>query len=53
MDQTIQDMLSLYGVTPATEHFLLSEQRMYIDGKFVEARDKGTIDVVEPATAVI
>ena len=51
MDQTIQDMLSLYGVTPATEHFLLSEQRMYIDGKFVEARDKGTIDVVEPATA--
>lgn len=51
MDQTVKDMLDLYGVTSETERFLLSKQRMFVNGEFVESGDKATIDVVEPATA--
>jgi len=51
MDQAIKNMLDLYGVTPETESFLLSEQRMFVNGEFVESGDKATIDVIEPATA--
>jgi phenylacetaldehyde dehydrogenase len=51
MDQAIKDMLGVYGVTPDTEHFLSSEQRMFVDGEFVAAGRNETIDVIEPATA--
>ena len=51
MDQAIKNMMDLYGVTPETERFLLSEQRMFVNGEFIEAGDKDTIDVVEPSTA--
>ena len=51
MDQAIKDMLGVYGVTTDTERFLQSEQRMFVNGAFVEAGDSQTIDVVEPSTA--
>ena len=51
MDQAIKNMIDLYGVTPRTERFLLSEQRMFIDGKFVAAGNRELIDVLEPSTA--
>ncbi len=51
MDQAIKKMMDLYGVTPETERFLLSEQRMFVNGEFIEAGNKDTIDVVEPSTA--
>ena len=51
MDQAIRKMMGLYGVTPQTERFLLGEQRMFVNGEFVEAGNKETIDVVEPSTA--
>ena len=51
MDQTIKDMLDVYGVTPDTERFLLSDQRMFVNGEFVAAGGNETIDVIEPSTA--
>ena len=51
MDQAIKNMMELYGVTQRTERFLVSEQRMFIDGEFVEAGGGETIDVLEPSTA--
>jgi len=51
MDQAIKDMLGVYGVTPDTERFLSSEQRMFVNGELVAAADNSTIDVVEPSTA--
>ena len=51
MDQAIKNMIDLYGVTPKTERFLLGEQRMFIDGKFVDAANREAIDVLEPSTA--
>ena len=51
MDQAIKNMMDLYGVTQRTERFLVSEQRMFIDGEFVEAGGGETIDVLEPSTA--
>ena len=51
MDQAIEEMMDLYGVTPETQRFLSSEQRMFVNGEFVEAGNKDTIDVVEPSTA--
>ena len=51
MDQAIQNMLDLYGVTPDTERFFVGEQRMFVNGEFVAADDNSTIDVVEPSTA--
>lgn len=51
MDQAIKDMVDLYGVTHETERFLLSEQCMFVNGAFVAAGEKETIDVVEPSTA--
>ena len=51
MDQAIKSMMNLYGVTPATERFLLDEQRIFVNGEFVEAGNKETIDVIEPSTA--
>jgi phenylacetaldehyde dehydrogenase len=51
MDQPIKDMLDDYGVTPGTERFLLSEQRMFVNGEFIDAGGNETIDVIEPATA--
>jgi phenylacetaldehyde dehydrogenase len=44
-------MLDDYGVTPGTERFLLSEQRMFVNGEFIDAGGNETIDVIEPATA--
>jgi len=51
MDQSIKNMMDLYGVTQRTERFLLCEQRMFINGEFVGAGDKETIDVLEPSTS--
>ncbi len=51
MDQAIKDMVGLYGVMPETEQFLLCKQRMFVNGEFIEAGDKKTIDVIEPSTA--
>ena len=51
MDQAIKNMIDLYGVTPNTERFLLDEQRMFIDGAFVDTGSRDTIDVLEPSTA--
>lgn len=51
MDQAIKNTMNLYGVTPQTENFLLAEQRMYVNGAFIEAGDKNTIEVIEPSTA--
>jgi phenylacetaldehyde dehydrogenase len=51
MDQSIKNMMDLYGVTQRTDNFLLSEQRMFINGNFIEAGGKQTIDVIEPSTA--
>ena len=51
MDQAIKNMMDRYGVTQRTERFLVSEQRMFIDGNFVEAGGGETIDVLEPSTA--
>jgi phenylacetaldehyde dehydrogenase len=51
MDQASKNMLDLYGVTHETERFLLNEQRMFVNGEFLEAGDKETIDVFEPSTA--
>jgi phenylacetaldehyde dehydrogenase len=51
MDQAIRNMLDLYGVTPETDRFLQSDQRMFVNGRFVEASNKETIDVIEPSTA--
>ena len=51
MDQAVKNMLDLYGVTSKKERFLLSEQSMFINGEFVVAGGKETIDVVEPSTA--
>lgn len=51
MDQSIKNMMDLYGVTQRTDNFLHSEQRMFINGDFVEAGGKETIDVIEPSTA--
>ena len=51
MDKAIQDMLGRYGVTNATRDFLQREQRMYLNGAFVESETKATIDVIEPSTA--
>ena len=51
MDTEVQNMMNAYGVTSATERFLLKDQRMFLNGVFVESEDKSTIDVTEPATA--
>jgi phenylacetaldehyde dehydrogenase len=51
MDLAIKNMLDDYGVTAATERFLLSDQRMFVNGEFVEADNSETIDVIEPSTA--
>jgi phenylacetaldehyde dehydrogenase len=51
MEQAIKNMLDLYGVAHETERFLLGEQRMFINGEFVAADDRSTIEVVEPSTA--
>jgi phenylacetaldehyde dehydrogenase len=51
MDQAVKSMMDLYGVTPATEQFLIGDQHMFVNGEFVEAGDNETIDVVEPSTA--
>jgi hypothetical protein len=51
MDQSIKDMLGVYGVMPDTERFLLSEQRMFVNSEFVAAGGNETIDVIGPSTA--
>jgi len=51
MDQAIHDMMTHYGVSNETERFLISDQRMYLNGAFVESENKDTIDVIEPSTA--
>ena len=51
MDQVIKNMVDLYGVTPQTERFFSGKQRMFVNGEFVEAGNKETIDVIEPSTA--
>lgn len=43
--------MTRYGVTNKTERFLLGDQRMYLNGAFVESENKDTIDVIEPSTA--
>ena len=40
-----------YGVTNETERFLLSDNRMYLNGVFVESENRDIIDVIEPSTA--
>lgn len=51
MDIAIQNMMTRFGVTNRTEHFLLGDHRMYLNGAFVESENKDTIDVIEPSTA--
>ena len=51
MDDAIQKMMTHYGVKSETQRFLASDQRMYINGAFVESEDSDTIDVIEPSTA--
>jgi phenylacetaldehyde dehydrogenase len=51
VDAEIQKMMTDYAVTDETRHFLSGNQRMYIDGRFVDGANGVTIDVVEPSTA--
>ena len=51
MDKIIQDMVTRYGVTKQTERFFIGDQRMYLNGAFVESENKDTIDIIEPSTA--
>lgn len=44
---------SLDRLGPAASAFIASPKRMYIDGRFVDARDGGTLDVVDPATGMV
>lgn len=50
MDKIVRQLIDRYGVTEHTRKFLDGPLGMYIDGRFCDAENGATFDIIEPST---
>lgn len=50
MDKQVIELLETYDVNPSVRTFLETNQKLFIDGRFLAASENEMLDVIEPST---